>query len=285
MKRISIAALFLLAIGCQKEMIQIQEEPSIANAKKGLLQKIEVISSATKEVYLQYLYEYNDSGKPSRITVTNLVPRNGVMVAVTASSTFLRDAQGRTTTILYAPDTLATKARFEYEGGSQRLRYANTYKRFGATEVVLDSTVFTYNAQNQIERTSQFMRQSNGTYKQYGYQDYTWDTRGNLLTKQTYSDNDNNGIFEVSIKYTWEYDEHVNPRNFNDPAMFYWSYLWPTGISASNIKRQMNDYPANGGPDDELRYVLVYNIDRKPVTEMPFPSTNSTSTTQYTYYP
>lgn len=287
MKKATFIALLLLAIGCQKEIMQTPEIPVLKDSTvlKGLLQKIEVTSSATNEVYMQYLYEYTDSGKPARITITSSFPRNGVMVTSVGVTVFKRDMQGRTTSIVYTPDTLATKTMFTYEGSTQKLKYANMYKRLGTVEVVLDSMLFEYNAQNQVSKTTQYFRQANGSYKLGAYQEYTWDTRGNLLTKQTYGDNDNNGVFEPSIKYTWEYDDHFNPRYFSDPAVFYWSYLWPTGGSVSNVKRQINDYPPNGGPDDELRYVLMYNTDRKPVQEIPFPSTNSTSSTKYTYYP
>lgn len=287
MKRLDILSLLLLVISCSKEPVATPEQPGTGNTGNltGLLQKVEVISSATNEVYLQYLYEYNDSGKPSSITTSSSFPRNGVMVTTVATTRFVRDPQGRITAILYSPDSILTKSQMTYEGSSHILKYVNLYKKVAGVEVVIDSMLFEYDSQNLLQRTTQYNLQANGMFKITGYQDYTWDARGNLLTKQTYNDYDGNGTIDKSLKYTWEYDDNINPRYFNEPAIFYWSNLWPTGGSISNIKRQINDYPPNGAPDDELRYVLIYNAARKPLTEMPFPTTNSTSTTRYTYHP
>ena len=53
------------------------------------------------------------------------------------------------------------------------------------------------------------------------------------------------------------------------------------GGSANNVIKQMNDYPVNGGPDDELNYTFQYNPDNKPVTET---QALSNSMTKYYYY-
>jgi hypothetical protein len=148
-------------------------------------------------------------------------------------------------------------------------------------ELVLDSLVYIYSNTDQLARTDQYVRQTDGRLVRVGYQEYGWDTKGNMLFKQTYQDNDRDGQFEASIRYNWTYDDKPNPRPFDDPAVFYWSYLWPTGGSANNVIKQVNNYPANGGPDDALDYVFEYTPDNKPKTET---QASGMSITRYTYY-
>jgi hypothetical protein len=202
------------------------------------------------------------------------------MVTRTGTTQFLRDAQGRSTVMTFTPDSLATQAVFNYIGNTIKLNYVKLVKKLASGDVVIDSLVYTYLGQ-QVSRTDQFNAQPNGQLKKTGYQEYSWDSKGNLLSKQTYHDNDGDGRFEASIKYSWAYDNNPNPRQFNDPAISYWSYLWPTGMSANNVIKQMNDYPPNGGPDDELNYVFQYNTDNRPTTET---QDLSGSITKYTYY-
>lgn len=280
MKKTILIALMCSAMACQKEISIDTNQPGMASHLTGRLQKEQVFSMPQDQLFLEHHYEYDINGRVTRITTIYLP--GGSSVVRTGTAAFARDAQGRTSSILYAPGTEATRAVLTYRGTTNNLDYVVLQKNQGSADIVVDSMVFTYNAQDQLERTDQYYRQSNGQLKKTGYQEYRWDARGNLLSKQTYQDDDSNGQFEASIKYSWEYDEKQNPRYSNDPAIFYWSYLWPTGGSVGNVTRQLNHYPANGGPDDELSYIFQYNADNRPVLEIKNPG--GTTVTKYIYY-
>jgi hypothetical protein len=278
MKKTLFIALIALATGCQQSAIV---EPGLPGNNSGLLEKVEVISLPQNIAYLSYRYDYNDAGLVARITTNYANSSGGNTVNTTNLSTFTRDAQGRVTSIFFTPDTAAYKAVLAYQGNTRMLNYVNMIKKSPAGDLVIDSLVYTYNSQERVSRTDQFILQTNKQLKKMGYQEYSWDPSGNLLSKQTYQDNDLNGQFEASIKYSWEYDSKPNPRQYNDPAIAYWSYMWPTGMSANNVIKQMNKYPANGGPDDQLNYTFQYSTDNKPVTET---KDQSSTITRYTYY-
>lgn len=267
MKKSPFVLLILLATGCQKELSSDLQEPGLAGNIQGLLQKVEVIDMPQNKVYITELFSYDESGKTQRITSSFNFPSGGTNLNGVATTTFARDAQGRATSILMEKVNASFTVLMVYQGSTIKLSNAKILRNQGSGPVLLDSMVFTYNSQDQLARADQYLPQTNGQLKKVGYQEFTWDTKGNLLSKQTYQDNDGDGVFEPSIKYNWTYDDKPNPRQYNDPAIFYWTTFWPTGGSANNVLKQMNDYPDNGGPDDELNYTFQYNPDNKPITE------------------
>jgi hypothetical protein len=281
MKKSPFLLLILLATACQKELSSDLLEPGVAGNIQGLLQKVEVIDIPQNRVYISQLFSYDETGKTQRITSSTNFSSGGSSLNGIGTATFARDAQGRATSILMEKDNASITAVLNYQGSTIKLNYIKNTRNQGSSPVVLDSMVFTYNSQDQIARADQYTSQAGGQLKKIGYQEFSWDTKGNLLSKQTYQDNDGDGVFEASIKYSWTYDDKPNPRQYNDPAIFYWSTFWPTGGSANNVIKQMNDYPVNGGPDDELNYTFQYNPDNKPVTET---QALSNSMTKYYYY-
>lgn len=280
MKKTWIIALSMLASGCQKELSTVLE-PGMPDNRAGLLQKVVVASQPQNDVYLEQFFSYDDSGRTAGILVRAIMPSGGVMQTQTSLSNFVRDPLGRATTIQYTPGDLATKAVLTYRGTTNQLNHVTLWKIQAGQEVVVDSLVYSYSNTDHVARTDQYVRQADGRLVRVAYQEYGWDARGNLLYKQTYQDNDGNGLFESSIRYNWSYDDKPNPRPFNDPAVFYWTYLWPTGGSANNIVRQANIYPVNGGPDDTLNFEFQYNPDNTPRTETQIPTGNFT---RYIYY-
>ena len=281
MKKAPFFLLILLASGCQKDLSSDVQEPGLAGNIQGLLQKVDVIDIPQNRVYYSQLFSYDEAGKTQRITSTTNFSSGGSNLNGIGTTSFARDAQGRATSMLMEKDNASVSSVLTYQGSTNKLNYIKNTRSQGSATVVLDSMVFTYNSQDQMARVDQYIPQTGGQLKKIGYQEFTWDAKGNLLSKQTYQDNDGDGVFEASIKYSWNYDDKPNPRQYNDPAIFYWSTFWPTGGSANNVIKQMNNYPVNGGPDDELNYTFQYNPDKKPVTET---QAQSNSMTKYYYY-
>lgn len=280
MKKAFIAGLAILVASCAKDSSSVQE-PGITDNLVGKLQRVEVVYPPQNASFLEQVYTYDDSGKMASILVRSNFTSGSGTTTTTSLSTFIRDQLGRAVRIVYTPATVASQADLVYRGTSNQLLYVRTVTPPGSIGTGLDSLVFTYNNLNQVVQVDQYTTQANGQLTRTGYDVCSWDQRGNLTSRQVYQDQDGNGIFEPSIKYSWTYDDKINPRPFTDPALFYWNALWPTGVSPNNVVRQMNTYPPNGGPDDALDYIFQYNPNNKPSTETQTPGG---SITRYTYY-
>lgn len=280
MKKVCQIALIILTMGCQKELsLDLNSQPGL-KIQSGLLEKMEWVSMPQNQVYLTYQFSYDDSGRVSRIVTNYAYPSGNNLITASGISDLVRDQLGRTIVINYTPDTVAAKAVFTYQGSTRKLNHVILIRNQTQGSAVLDSLVYTYQ-QETLSRTDQFNRQPNGQFRKTGYQEYSWDTNGNLLSKRTYQDDDGNGLFEPSIRYSWTYDSNPNPVPHTDPAMAYWSFLWPTCMSVNNVTKQMNYYPPNGGPDDELNYTYQYDTNKKPIAQTQTPYG---TIARFTYY-
>jgi hypothetical protein len=274
--------LLMTFFSCQKELSLEPADPSVTTDNAGLLKKVVTYYLPENLDYLTYDYAYDNANRISQITITQKIKySNNTVSVITGSSNFQRDTLGRITLITTLPDTSKSYVLIRYvDSISLKAASATIYRMSGAVAIAIDSTIFEYSADNRVIKTSQYFRQSNNSLKLATYQTYSYDTKGNILEKQLYQDDNNNGVFVPSLRYTWEYDNNENPRFQNDIALFYWGYNWPTAGSPANVIRQKNDYPNT--QDDELNYAYQYNISRKPIEEKNIPDGNNI--TKYFYY-
>ena len=282
MKTIIGTILAITFVSCQKELSMEPAEPSVITDNTGLLKKVVYYSLPDSIDYLTQEYGYDDAKRVNQITTTQkILMSNNTVRVINGSTTFQRDSLGRIINVSNLPDTSNTYVLMRYESSvSSKVANATIYRKSGSSSIAIDSTVFLYNSDNRIIRTTQYFLQANNSLKLSSYQIYTYDGNGNIIEKQLYQDDTNNGVLVPSLRYTWEYDNKQNPRFHNDAALFFWGYNWPTVGSPANIIRQKNDYP--NSPDDEINYSYQYNAVGKPIEEKNIPYDNSI--TKYFYY-
>jgi hypothetical protein len=282
MKIIAGIMLVVIFFSCQKELSMEPAEPPVVTDNSGLLKKVVYYSLPDSIDYLTQEYAYDKANRVEQITTTQKIKyQNNTVGVINGSTTFQRDTLGRIINVSSLPDTSNTFVLMRYESDfSNKLANATVYRKSGSYSLAIDSTVFLYNSNNRIIRTTQYFLQANNSLKLTSYQIYTYDGTGNIIEKQLYQDDNNNGVLVPSLRYTWEYDNKQNPRFYNDAALFFWGYNWPTVGSPANIIRQKNDYPNT--PDDEINYSYKYNADGKPIEEKNMPYDNSII--KYFYY-
>lgn len=277
-----ISLITFFCISCQKEFSIESGETDLVRGNIGLLSKVIVTYLPDSLDYLSHEYFYDTAKRVNRIVTTQKSRQSGgVVTEKTKAVQFQRDNYGRIVRITSFPDTSSYYTVFLYDNApSNKVVSATVYQRTGYFSVLITSTLFEYNTSNRVLRTSQYYPQATNSLKLTAYQTYLYDSRGNIIEKQLYQDDLNNGTLVPSLRYRWEYDNRINPRYQKEVALFYWDANWPTTGSPSNAIKQLNYYP--NSPNDELLNTFQYDSKGRPLFELRKP--DATNITKYFYY-
>lgn len=267
LKRILAFVLFTLVLqSCQKE-VSVANRPSITpdsiyHPIGLLMKKVETYLPDNIDWYTTE-YGYDSSNRLSSIDVTEKIKKTDGSIATTkVALQFIRDDIGRISNIVSSPAISPVNVIATYQNASsQNVANICIYKTLASGEKSLvDSTVFTYNSNGLIAKTSRYERLPNNAAKLQAYQEYLYDNMGNMSEAKLFQDDDSDGIFQIVLTYQWEFNNHSNPEYFNDPAYFYLQeQLFPYSCAPFLVTRQLNHYHYAGGSDDQVSYTFQYD--------------------------
>jgi hypothetical protein len=246
---------------CQREANEMSQRPN----NDALLVKTVTVtgsgSSAFDTTIITYGYDANDRLEKETYLFTYTTSSGNQRLPT--GREYVRDGGNRITRIKSTNRLVSNPANvitsfsnvFYVDNNSTRVSYisddANSFK-----------TVFIYNSNGKIEKTETFQHFPLPTdpLKMVVYSIHQYDAAGNLLSRTQFSDNDNNGVFEQGISYTFGYDAMVNPVDRNDDALFEWRWSL---FSPANCIRQTNNYTGIA-PVDGFTLEFQYRNDKKP---------------------
>jgi hypothetical protein len=260
-------ALFLLMglclIGCQKEIsIEIPGSVPIPDTvqvnSSPLLKKMTTRNLVSGFDYMVQELTYDDSSRLSAVKETFRIKESSATVESITQYRFDRDSKGRIVAIQSVRDTFSVLHEMIYQdANTDAVKEILSYRQRGVNKQLLTRTTHTRNAAGRIEKVSRFMPDNSGTIQEVQYFQMKYDASGNLIEQAHFADEDRNGVWEPSIRYTWTHDDKKNPRHFAEEALYFWGYYWTTALSPANTIRHLNQYPAR--PDDEITYRLQFN--------------------------
>lgn len=258
-----VTALLILVLAfsaCQREAHEISQRPN----NEALLVKTVMVTESGSSAFDTTIitYDYNANDRLEKETFFFNYNTASGFQRLPIEREYTRDGAGRITRIKMTnrlvsnPINVITSFSnvFYVDNNSTRVAYIsddnNTFK-----------TVFTYDSNGKIEKIETFQHFPLPTdpLKMVAYYTHQYDASGNLLSKTQFSDNDNNGVFEQVISYTFEYDAMINPFDRNDDALFEWRW---SSFSPANCIKQTNNY--NGTPQDGFTLQFQYRSDKKP---------------------
>jgi YD repeat-containing protein len=206
---------------CEKELSSTNHHDSNITDSQELLVKT-IDESPGGSIITEYAYDQSSKLISERTTMTNTS-----VGTRTSSMIFYRDPQGRiiktahkydqpVENILY--DTVITLVHYENQNSTKILYTTAATTANGIT--VYDSTLYSYNASNKVIKTQHYTYRSNeplGTpRKKSNWFSWDYNSVGNLIKMEQYSDPAGNGAYQVDITYTFEYDNKINPYYSGD---------------------------------------------------------------------
>jgi hypothetical protein len=279
----------LILQACQKE-VSVANRPgitpdSIYHPAGLLMKKVETYLPDNIDWYTTE-YGYDSSSRLSSISVTEKIKKSdGSYTTTKVALQFIRDDIGRISNIVSSPAISPVNAIPTYQNASsQNVANICIYKTLTSGEKsLMDSTVFVYNSNGFIAKTSRYERLPGNAAKLQAYQEYLYDNMGNMSEAKLFQDDDNDGTFQIVLTYKWEFNNHSNPEYFNDPGYFYLQeQLFPYSCSPFLVTRQLNHYHYAGGSDDQVSYTFQYDsLDRLILTKKDGDADNET---RYYYY-
>jgi len=267
LKTILAFVLFTLLLqSCQKE-VSVANRPGITPDSiyrpAGLLMKKVATSVPDNIDWYTTEYGYDSSNRLSSIAFTQKMKKpDGSIATIKGALQFIRDDIGRISKIVSLPDTSPVNAIITYQNAtSQKASNVSIYKTLISGEkLLLDSSVFEYNSNNLIEKTSRYERLPGNAAKLLTYQQYLYDNLGNMSEAKLFQDDDDDGTFQIVLTYQWEFNNHSNPEYFNDAGYFYLQgQLFPYSCAPFLVTRQLNHYHYAGGSDDQVAYTFQYD--------------------------
>jgi hypothetical protein len=259
-----ITAICLIGSGilsCQKEIEGVARPGSTPDSSSSGLLKKTVSTNLPENIdWLTIEYEYDSIQRISTIFITQKIKQtNGSIITKNGTVHFFRDPNGRIIRIGTMPDTASFNIIFNYENAVSQypLNAVSLRHQPSGADKVLASTVFEYDNNNRVVKTTPWIPTTSNTMVTNSYELNFHDTNGNITEKKAYRDDNGDGIFELNIAYSWEYDNHHNPKYQNETAFSYWQGIWPYIGSPNNVVLQFNHYPSH--PDDQVEYTFLYD--------------------------
>lgn len=287
--KIQVAILLLLLAGlgsCQREIdFSLDSNNGADSTQTGMISRYQ--STYRPDNFDWHIMDFRyDSEKRllTRKMVFRIKRPDGSITTEAGSFQYFRDATGRVTRIGSDPDTASLQFYVNYENaGSEKVQSLISVRKQGATSKVIDSIVYFYTSDNRVSRMDFYMRNpaTPDLLEIGGYELYTHDLAGNLLTRKVYN-GDNATGYVLGITYTYGYDNKPNPLYHGTLRIPFLPYEW-LFHSPNNMKEQWNDYTSPFVPDDGLTYTIEYNTLLKPVSYTK--SGDTVNFTKYFYFP
>lgn len=264
-----VVAIGLVLLGmssCQKEISRENrpiDHTDSTSAPTGLLmKKVETYLPGNFDWFTTE-YDYDSSRHISNITLTQKIKQaDGNIETTRAVLHFFRDNIRRVTRIGSLPDTSSINTIIAYENSlSQKVTNISVYRTIATgARLLLDSTVFEYNSNDLIAKTSHHKRLTGNDTKLLAYQQYLYDNEGNMIEAKLFQDDNGDDNFQVVLTYQWELNTKINPEYFNEAAYFFLQgQLFPYSCSPHLVTRQLNYYHYPGGTDDQVSYTFQYD--------------------------
>lgn len=253
----------LLIVSCQKEVSEsVLRGNGTDSTNTGLLRKQVTTYLADSTDYFVYEFEYDTAGRliKRRNTVKFRKPDNTIEVKG-GEILYHRDGRGRLIQIEYPPSQLYSDISYitvEY----QDTLSTKVSKMYDNLDKFM--TLYSYDQNNHIQKTSFYHHfpQPTDPMTMTGYHLHNYDSKGNLLEKRFFQDDDHNGTFESPVTFLFEHDDKINPWYPVDDALL--AETWSL-VSPNNTVRQFNITPGPRIPGDTLNYHYTYDTRNRPV--------------------
>ena len=291
MKYLKIILAFILLViviqSCQKQIVS-SERPGITPDSvyhpSGLLKKkVDTYLPNNMEWFITE-YEYDSSNRLSIIKFYEKIRNaDGSFRDSSVQAKFFRDNIGRIIRTATLPDTSSVSSIISYKTDtSPEVLNITIYRSFSTVQkLMLDSIVFEYDNKGMISKTSRYQPIAGGVIRKILYCQYLYDNNGNLVEAKQFQDDNNDGTFQAVLTYEWEFNNHINPEYFNDPAYFsLQGQLFPyTASPYLTFKQTNHSYLGN---DDDVKYTFQFDsMDRLIMTKKVGDADNET---RYYYY-
>lgn len=270
-----LALVLLFSCDPNDNVPPLPEPPSTATNKADtILNRIEFRKSASAAPWVTYKPAY-DANK--RLSAFTYIIGNGY-----AAWLFERDSQGRVKKITKTYDTLSP-ADFEYidffyyNGNTKFPSYKLTKEPFYQG----DSTAFSHSADGKLTGMLYYTLGLQNLYELNFSAKYSYDSRGNLLQKQSYAYYYPNSQGELQDTYILKYDDKTNPLQLSPLEAE--QINMPELASANNLKERIHQQRSGAIAAHETRESL-YNEFNRPVSGIYNSRENSNLTFYFTNY-
>lgn len=206
-----------MMLSCEKEVSMTNQSGSGNSDVPELLIKT-IDESPQGSIVTEYKYDHAKKLVSEQTTMFNISRGSK-----TSSILFFRDTQGRITktahkydqpvdNILY--DTVITLVYYE-DPVSRKIHHTTTATTANGI-TVYDSVRYLYSALGKVVKTEHYTYRSNETRKKGNWFSWEFNSAGNLVKMEQYSDQTGTGIYGVDITYLFDYDDKVNPYYSGD---------------------------------------------------------------------
>ena len=237
--------------------------PDSAYTPAGFLAKTVAKNVTENFDFLVTDYAYDSSSHLSSIIQTEKLRQTNNSIKVTVTNTkFSRDNAGRIISISSVSDASNIFFNIAYENTlSRKITNISTYKVSSpGAMILLDSTVFEYNINDLIAKTSHHSSAATSAPVLVSYQQYLYDNAGNMTEAKLFQDDNRNGTFANVLTYKWDFTNIVNPEYFDEPGYFFLQQqLFPYTCSPLACSRQHNFYFYAGSTNDMVSYTFQFN--------------------------
>ncbi len=272
-----LAALF---VSCQKDISLDAQNTTVVNEllrgdENGeLLVRMVSVSIPGSDSIVQE-YQYDSAKQLAQESFSAISTQAGATKIYSSITRFYRDASERVVKVAQkygqpvegiVYDTTFTYITYQ-NAGSKKIMYTITITKSGS-KTAYDSTVYFYGTNNRVNKTQHFtgsiIDSLSVTPKSQVYFTWQYESKGNLTKIEQFSDNNNNGNFELMISYEFKYDDKINPLFAQDDVRMEGG--WGSVASPNNVLEQKVT-PAGIGAGYTHQWFYQYQINNRPATE------------------
>ncbi len=257
----------LLLVSCSKEKSidstdpDAPVQPGTGSPTTGSLLVKGVMTEGSDSIVTTYKYD-NKGWMIGQTVTSNMANFINVDFDITRQNDGKISAYKYSSAEFEALGVESVNYKLQYDAGKNQ--YVNKVMAFEAQGIeIKDSTVYIYNAQNQITKTERFLRNPfTLEYLKTTIQEYYYNSGGDMAKSLIYYFDEDQNDFLLFVDNTYEYDDNVNPLQLGAEAII----LETDNLYGShNVKKETVIYPDEPSNNRSLSASFTYNGEKKPV--------------------